>query len=70
MKITLNKKESTQTKYPKFTQDKKENIYIILGEYEDIAIKINKKLNEIELIDTEDCITGEEITSGKLTLEW
>ena len=68
MKITLTKTKSIPCIYPKFTQDK-EDIYIILSEYEDAAIKINKKLGEIDLVDSGET-NGEEIVSGKLTLEW
>ena len=50
MKITLTNTKSIPCIYPKFTQDK-EDIYIILSEYEDAAIKINKKLGEIDLVD-------------------
>ena len=68
MKTTLTKIKSIPRIYPKFYQDE-EDIYITVSEDENGAIKINKNLGKIEFVDVDE-INGEEITSGKLTLEW
>jgi hypothetical protein len=68
MKVSLTNIKGAPTSYPTFLQDT-ENIYIILSIHDETSIRINKKDNEIYLIDRND-VYGKIIAHGKLAFEW